>query len=372
MHDVLIIGGGVVGLSTAWELAGAGMRVRVLERGPLGREASWAGAGILPAVGSRGDTPYEQLQCWSFRLQRVWAAQLREETGIDNGFRHCGEIYLACDDPTVTRLDADVRQWQRRDLGFKPIDAARLYEMEPATAECAWGASLKQAYYVADSCQLRNPRHLKALAAACRQRGVEIDEHCPVERFTLAGENVTAVETPQGPLSAESYCLTGGAWSGELLRPLGVDLPLVPIRGQIALLRTPRPVLRTMLMHGLQYLIPRDDGRLLVGSTLEEAGFDKRTTDSAIETLLKFASSLVPVLATAELESTWAGLRPGSPGGIPWIGRTPGADNLIVATGHFRWGLYLSPATAILVRQLLCDESPQIDLSEFRLDRPES
>jgi glycine oxidase len=142
------------------------------------------------------------------------------------------------------------------------------------------------------------------------------------------------------------------------------------VRGQIALLQTGRPLIRRVLLQGARYLVPRPDGRVLAGSTEEDAGFDKRTTAGAIAELVRFAASLVPALAGAHLERCWAGLRPGSPDGLPFLGPVPGLANLFVAAGHFRAGIQLSPATGLVMKELLLGQRPSVALEAFRLDRP--
>src|SRR5262249_55051059 len=192
--------------------------------------------------------------------------------------------------------------------------------------------------------QVRNPRHLKALLAGCHSLGTLLFPGCPVYGFERQGDRITAVQTETGKLAAGKFVLAAGAWTEALLQPLGWRTGIHPVRGQIALLNCGTPLLRRVLMHGKRYLVPRPDGRVLIGSTEENAGFDKRTTSVAISELLTFALELVPGLAEVPLERCWAGLRPGSPDELPYLGPVPGLDNLVVAAGHFRAGLQLSPA----------------------------
>jgi glycine oxidase len=217
--------------------------------------------------------------------------------------------------------------------------------------------------------QLRNPRHLKALLAACQQSGVTITPNVAASDFVVERDAIARVDTSSGPLRARHYCFTAGAWTGPLMQRLGIEAGILPIRGQIALFRCERPPITRIVNEGSRYLVPRDDGRVLAGSTEEEVGFDKRTTDEAIADLIAFARSLVPALADAEVERTWAGLRPGSFDGLPYVGMLPGLANASIAAGHFRTGLYLSPATAVVMGQLLCGEQSEIDLAPFRVGR---
>lgn len=366
MHDCLIVGGGVIGLSLAYELAASGRSVHVIDRGQPGQESSWAGAGILPpCLVHEQATAYERLAALSYELHPQWAMQLREETGIDNGYRRCGGVYLARDAADGTELTEAANEWRRRGLRVEDVSGPRLQAIEPALAPAA------RAFLLPDEAQLRNPRHLKALLAACLRRGVQVSAGVEAEDFIVAGRRVTGVRTVAGTLSAESVCICGGAWSRGLAARLKVEpAPSVrPVRGQMVLLACDQPLLNRVINDGPRYLVPRSDGRVLVGSTEENAGFDKRTTGGAIEELLRFATQLAPALASARFERCWAGLRPGTADGLPYLGRLPGLDNAFIAAGHFRQGLYLSPATAVVMTQLILGQTPQIELAEFRVDR---
>jgi glycine oxidase len=183
------------------------------------------------------------------------------------------------------------------------------------------------------------------------------------------GERVTAVSTGGGRLAAGRFIIASGAWSDGLLAQAGWQPGIRPVRGQIALLNAGAPLFRRVLMLGKRYLVPRPDGRVLIGATEEDAGFDKRTTAVAIRDLLDFGIGLVPALADVPLERSWAGLRPGSPDGLPFLGPVPGAGNLYVAAGHFRAGIQLSPGTGRVMTELLLGRPTTIPLAPFRLDR---
>ena len=370
MSDVLIVGGGVVGLSLAYELAAEGATVRLLDRGPLGREASWAGAGILPPAAAKptGD-PYLELFRLSGELYPVWSARLREETGVDNGYRQCGGIYLATSTQEQAELDQCGDMWRTQGIRAQRLDAAALAEREPALAKGLAGEASRFAWWLPDEAQVRNPRHLKALALACARRGVEVSSGVAVEGFEVSGSRVTHVVTAAGKLAAGQVCVTAGPWSRSLVSCLNVEVPVRPVRGQMVLLTSPRPLLRSIVNAGKQYLVPRPDGRILVGSTEEDAGFDKRTTAEAVAELLNMAVRLTPPLADLSIEQCWAGLRPASHDQFPYLGRLPGYDNAYIATGHFRNGLQLSPATAVVMARLMNGSEPGIDLTPFRPDR---
>lgn len=366
MSKCLIVGGGVVGLSLAYELAGHGFEVQVIDAGQPGREASWAGAGILPPAPRCSDDPLEQLTALSNTLHVEWSQELRRQTQIDNGFRRCGAVYLARDDEEASRLERYAALAQSQGIAVVRQSIEEMAQLEPGLLP---GNAPRAAYYVADEWQLRNPRHLKALLVGCAQRGVEVTPGVAAHDFEIRAGRVRRVLSAQGTIAIDQVCVTSGAWTRVLAERLGCELAIKPIRGQMALLSSSRQMLSRIVNEGSRYLVPRPDGRILAGSTEEDAGFDRSTTVGGIEGLLAFAVGLVPELATAQLERTWAGLRPSTSDGAPYLGPVPGLSNAFVAAGHFRSGLQLSTGTAVVMGQLLRGEKSQIDLSPFRLDR---
>jgi glycine oxidase len=358
--DVLIIGGGVIGLTAAYFLAREQVGVEIVDQGDFGKEASWAGAGIIPpGEPSHARDPFDQLRAHSSVLFPRLSAELREHTGIDNGYRRCGGLVFHDEKETYFE-----REWQSEGVRIEEVEGAALHRLEPAVAP-----DLTAAYFLPELAQVRNPRHLQALLSYCQGRGVHLRAGCPVLGFERQGNRINAVRTSAGSLQAERFLLTAGAWTSGLLEPLGWRPDIRPIRGQIALLNTGAPLFHRVLLRGKRYLVPRPDGRVLVGSTEEDVGFDKRTTAEAIHDLLAFAIAMVPGLANAHPERSWAGLRPGSPDGLPYIGPVPGIDNLFVAAGHFRAGIQLSPATGLVLKELFLSQPLTVSLDAFRLDR---
>jgi glycine oxidase len=359
--DVLILGGGVIGLTTAWYLAGEGARVALVDKGEIGRQASWAGAGIIPPADVRfAHTPFDLLRAHSNRLYPELSRQLRDETGIDNGFVVCGGIELPEDDGPLP-----TEEWHGEGIPFEVLDRAGLHRYQTDLS-----AAFTRGVYLPGMAQVRNPWHVRALQAGGARRGVALRPGWPAERLVTDGPRIVAVEGPAGRLAAGEFLLAAGAWSAQLLRQVGWAPDIRPIRGQIALFSTGRAGVHPVLMQGKRYLVPRTDGRVLAGSTEEDAGFDARPTGGGIAGLLAFATRLVPALAEATLETCWAGLRPGSPDGMPYLGRVPGCDNLHVAAGHFRAGLQLSPATGLVMAQHLLGRATLVPLEAFKLDRP--
>lgn len=360
MADIVLIGGGVIGLSIAFELATRGASVRVLDQGQLGRESSWAGAGMItPGNPAGAKSPDTRLRAESFVLWPDWTARLREESGIDTGFVRCGGIELS-PDRSASEVASIAAKFQSEGVRAELIGSRELRTLEPNL-----NPELGDAVHLPDYCQVRNPRLLKALLGVCLARGVELSPGSQVIGFERDGQRVTAVRTPTEMISAEQFVVCSGAWSQSVLAQAGGSIRVAPVRGQIVLLETlPLPT-RRIIEVGARYIVPRADGRLLIGSTEEHVGFEKRNTAEAVAELIRFGSDLVPSLKAARFERCWSGLRPGSPSGLPYLGRVPSTDNLFVAAGHFRAGLMLSPITALLLRQVLLGETPSLILDEL-------
>jgi glycine oxidase len=372
--DTLIVGGGVIGLSIAYELAHGGAKITVVDRGEPGREASWAGAGILPPVNRQfAHHPLDQLRGLSCELHPQWAARLREETGIDNGYRRCGGFSLARTPGESALLAAWKSMAEEEGLRAELMSPLEAVAIEPGLKHLVASGKLRRCGYLPEESQIRNPRHLAALLAACRKRGASIVAQAELRTIERAGECATEAicTTPSGETAFhfQTLVVATGAWSREVASRLGISIGVLPIRGQMALFKCEEPVLSAVINEGSRYLVPRDDGRLLAGATEEEAGFNKSNTEEGVTELLAFAESIHPALSRKNLERTWAGLRPGSLDGLPYLGAIPGLKNAFLAAGHFRHGLQMSPATAVVLAQLVRGAKPEIDLSPFRVGR---
>jgi glycine oxidase len=282
-----------------------------------------------------------------------------DQTGIDIGYRRSGGLEFPGDEPIDTSV------WTNEGVAWEhcPSDTPR--RIEPQLAN-----GLGPAFHLPDMAQVRNPWYLNALATASEAYGARLRPGTPVFALRHREHRITGIETGDGSMVAAQYLVCAGAWSDTLLAPVGCNIGVTPVRGQIALLRTRSPFLRKIVLQGKRYLVPRPDGRILVGSTEEDAGFDKTTTAAGIGELVRFAVERVPALAEAAVERCWAGLRPGSPDGLPSIGRAAGFDNLWVAAGHFRAGLQLSAATGVVLAETLTGNVPRVSLDAFRPDRP--
>ncbi len=283
-----------------------GLCPTVLDRRDLGREASWAGAGLIPPdVEGSAETPRSGFRSWSAGLYPAWSAGLREETGIDIGYRRTGGVDVAFTDQEDQALRAAAGRWRAEGIACERLAPGDVARVEPELSP-----DLKAVYFLPDRAQVRNPRLLRALIAAIDRRGGRLEPWRGVTGFAVQDGRVTALRTTAGDLACGMVVVAAGAWSGQLLAPVGVHAPTPPLKGQIVLLRGERPLLGRIVEHGKNYLVPRDDGRILVGATEERAGFDTRTTSRGVRDLLDHALRLCPVLGQAEVEASWAGLRP--------------------------------------------------------------
>jgi glycine oxidase len=355
--DCLIIGAGALGLTLAHVLAGHGVAVTLLERGVAGGEASWAGAGILsPLPPWTYPDAVSRLAMAGAALYPALAAELRAATGIDPELLRSGMLVLPDYDA------ATAAAWRsRHGLAMRAVPAT---ELLPSIACPAHGLWLE------DVMQVRNPRLLAALRARLAQQGVRRLEHTAVTGLATDGRRILRVHTPAGDLSAGNYIVSAGAWSRQLLGEHALAVDIRPVRGQMLLYQArPGEIGAIVLQNGI-YVVPRADGHVLVGSTLEDAGFDKRTTPEARQALHAAARALFPLLAGAPLVAHWAGLRPGSPGNIPTIARHPEIENLYLNSGHFRYGVTMAPASAELLADIMLDRPPRLDPTPYRWPAP--
>ena len=339
-EKIIVIGAGVIGLSSACELARLGAQVTVLERGDVGAESSWAGGGILfPLLPWDYGRPVTALTELSRQYYPEWIESLRLQTGIDPEYLVSGMQVLP------------------------PYDVGK------ALAWCeAHGLRTEKegdALLLPEVAQVRNPRLMQALRRAMELMGVDIVEHVEVAGFKVSGGRVAGVETSKGAYTADKYIVAAGAWSGALLGGLAPKTPIWPVRGQMLLFKAEPGLLPHILLQDGVYLIPRLDGHILVGSTLEDMGFNKGVTEVAREMLLSKAVAMFPPLSQAGLVRHWAGLRPGSPENVPVIGKHPEIENMYLNAGHFRYGVTMAPASAFLLTNMIAGNTQPIDVSPY-------
>ncbi|KFE69554.1 glycine oxidase ThiO [Hyalangium minutum] len=363
LPDVIIVGGGVMGCGIALRLRQAGMKVTVLERSIPGAEASSAAAGILaPQMESDGPGPFLELCLRSRALYGALAAELRELTGVDIAYLPCGVLKAGFNEAEIHHLEATVA-WQKA-LGLRAdlLDGKQAREFEPKLSPHALAAA-----HFPDDHQVDNRLLVRALSMAAARVGATFRSGY-VRGVIEQNGRAAGVDLDGDLLSAGAVIVAAGSWSG-LVHGTALDPHVVrPARGQMIELQTRLPVTTHILTSEKGYLVPRTDGRLIAGSTMEFAGFDKQVTAEGLARILAMAQELCPALATASVTSTWAGFRPYTEDKLPILGPGP-LPGLFLATGHFRNGILLAPITAKLLTQCLLGERPSLDLSHFRYDR---
>jgi glycine oxidase len=371
----VVIGAGVIGLGIAWRLAQAGCRVDVYDKSEAGRGASWAAAGMLAAAAEAepGEEPLLPLTLESQRLWPDFAHELEEATGISCEYRDEGTLVVALnrDDAENLRHSFDFQ----RGLGLilEWLSAAEARRLEPHLRPGIAAAVLSR-----NDHQVENRALTRALIAACRSAGVQIHEHCAVAEVAMAGGKACGVETAAGREAADVVVLAAGAWSREVGGiPAAFRPPVRPIKGQMLAVQMDQaaPLLRHVVwLPNGGYLVPRNDGRLIIGGTVEERGFDTAITAGGMLTLIEAAWRAVPTIEELPIAETWVGFRPGSRDDAPMLGPS-GVDGLVVATGHHRNGILLTPVSAAVIsRYILSGQLPEMarpfDPQRFAKQRP--
>ena len=358
--DVVIVGGGVIGCASAWFLAREGVSVTLVEREDVAAQASGAAAGMLLPFGeTEEEGPFLEWAERSLALFPELCAELRERSGVDPEFEPSGALHVAADASEASALRARVRRLVGRELEWLEPGEAR--DLEPQLAP-----DLAGALFSPREAHVRSPLLAQACAAAAQGLGARIERGVSFERLRFEGGRVIGVETSAGRRDAGAVLLCAGVWTPPAL-PLA--LPIEPVRGQILSLDNCSPPLRHLIVGGAAYLVPKRDARVVVGATEERVGFDRRVTSAGVAALLAAAPRLVPSLADCAFRDAWAGLRPCTPDGLPVIGRIPGSDGLLVASGHHRNGVLLAPVTAGLVTDLILGKTLPSSAAAFAPDR---
>ena len=372
-YDVVVIGGGIMGLSLAFELGRHDLDVLVVDRRDMGREASWAGAGIVPPGSWYSRQATLESAAGSGRIMYPsWCAELRELTGIDTGWRICGGIYTRDRHPNdAARTAEKLARWAELNVEVVPLSDSQLEQRvgRSLSLPTAPGPDGEVAYLVEEEAQVRNPRLLRALIKGCQLRGVRLMPQGELRSVKCSGPCVEQLMIGESTIAAGAICLATGCWTSQLGELFDWQIPVRPVRGQMLLLGGGRNTRRcaSTIHHEGRYVVHRDDGRVLVGSTMEEVGFDKSTTDPALASLHDFAGSLG--LSELAVETSWAGLRPVSVDGQPIVGRLPSRENVWVATGHGRSGIQFAPATAAAVSALVRGAESPINIDAWAPDR---
>lgn len=383
--SVVVVGGGVIGLSIAWELARRGRTVTLIERGapPTGptrpsrnelpqsetQATSWTAAGILPPANfERATDPLEKFRGFSHEQWPEWAATLKKYSGIDPGFVQCGGYYLAETVGEAASMIGMRAYWEELDIDCRSVSQNELLQQQPWLEDWCRSSTWLQthpdqaAWWVPDEYQVRPPRLLKSLHAACENWGVRL-------RY---GEEVTDLSQLMTKFPEASLVCCGGAATGMVDERLQLSQSLIPIRGQILLLQSEKFDEPFVVNLGNRYVISRGDSMVLAGSCEEEVGFDSSTTEDEINKIRQFVARLSPELAGAREVRQWAGLRPMTFDGFPMIGRVPDHDRLYVAAGHYRSGIHFAPATAIAMADTLDNQPTFMDMTAFSVGRQQA
>jgi len=361
--DAIVVGAGIIGLALAIELDKQGLRVLVVEKGEPGREASWAAGGMLVDFPAETLPGLRELATASTQTYPEFVHELEDESGLKIDLRSVGTLVLS-------RLETALSPATTQAYALPQLLAA----LEPALEILNEPARHLAALYIKERCV--DPRHLAAAAvAAARHRGIDFSSGDHVLAVEVVDGKASGVRTNKTRFAAGMVVNCAGAWAGQIGPH---PFPTRPVKGQMLYVAMPekelvRHVVRTMGLTPDVYLIPRSDGRMLIGTTVEEAGFDKQTVPETILKLRHAAVDLVPRLADARILEEWAGLRPGTPDGLPILGATP-TPGYFVATGHFRDGIMLAPVTArvmgqMMTGQIMTGQGPQIDMSKFSANR---
>ncbi len=360
MTHFTIIGAGAIGLLTAKELLDAGYSVTLFDRGLAGQESSWAGGGILlPIYPWRQADAISQLVKISHQNYPRLCHSLYENCGIDPEWFDCG--LLICQNPDRGQA---VDWCEQYGIHYETGCETQLAQVNTTPLDPLWLPGIAQA---------RNPRLVKALKQYVLNQGAHLFEHQEILNWQIDQRRINQIQTSAGWHDTENVILCSGAWSGVLLQQLlpqsKTHIPVEPVKGQMLLFDAPPGTLDFMVLDQDHYLIPRRDGKILAGSSVEYNGFNKTTSAAMREQLWRFAIRLLPALKNIPVTEHWAGLRPGSPQGIPFIGQHPEISNLSINAGHFRNGLVMGPASAQLIADLLLHRSPCVNPEPYQLLR---
>lgn len=359
--SALIIGGGIIGCAAALELTKAGFQCTVTEKNTMGCEASSAAAGMLGAqVETHYPGPFYDLCRASLHQYEDWVAEIKEISGID-------PEYIAKGILRVAFTEEDERELRSRLPWIKDaawMDPASLRSMEAALPE-----DIRGGFYLEKDHQLQPTALTAALKGALLHLGCRIHENTPTYRLLLENGRVIGAITSSGPMVADVTIVAAGAWSTALTEPIGLSMPVFPVKGQCLSVRPETPLTRHTVFTQGCYIVPKQDGTALIGATQHEAGFDKQASFGTIAELYARASRLLPGISEAAFVRTWAGLRPGTKDGLPYLGTCSHLPGFIAATGHYRNGILLAPVTGVLVKQLALGEQTLLDLSPYSPDR---
>ncbi len=363
---VVVIGGGIIGCLTACFLKQRGADVMVLERGAIGQEASWAGAGILcPIHPWLYPDSFTHLMDASLAMYPDFRVQLEADTGISIEWKKSGLLVPFFDDDKRKHWQPALDWSERFNWDIEQLDTVQTLELELTLSP-----QVTKSLLWPEVAQLRNPRLLKAVRVWMEKLGVELHENTEVTSLLSKQGAVTGVQCADAQkFHADHVLLASGSWSGELAKQLGFTLPIKPVKGQIVLLKGAVGLMKSIVKHDDAYFVPRADGRILVGASMEFVGFERGNTEQVTDQLMASMKKIAPGLKDLEVEHQWMGFRPGSPDGLPYLGHVPNVKGLWVASGHYRNGVALAPITAEIMSRKILGEYVDVDCSDFSVDR---
>ncbi|NOQ87342.1 MAG: glycine oxidase ThiO [Gammaproteobacteria bacterium] len=358
MPDCIIVGGGAIGLLTARQLFLQGVDVLLLEKGLLGGESSWAGGGIVsPLYPWRYDYSVNILAERSKNIYPELTQILFEETGNDCELINSGLFTVIRDGQD------DILNWAKKwsvDASFVN-DSDAIREIEKSV-----GDAVDKGIWMPDILQIRNPKLIKALKASFDYLSIPYQEQTEVEEIIVENNKVSGVRTKQKTFFADKVIIASGAWSAQFsVTQQSVDV--LPVKGQMIMYKGEPDLVKRIVLSEGHYVIPRRDGRILAGSTLEKIGFDKTVSSSALDELHRAAVELIPLLAGLEVERQWAGLRPGTEKGVPYVCQHDEVEGLFVHAGHFRNGIVLGAASAELMADIILQRTPWCDVTPYSI-----
>ncbi|MCU7938909.1 MAG: glycine oxidase ThiO [gamma proteobacterium symbiont of Bathyaustriella thionipta] len=363
MNKIIIIGAGIIGMLTARLLVKKGISVTIIEQGYAGKESSWAGGGIIsPLYPWRYSDPVTRLAQWGQRHYPELLEEIRVNSGIDPEYIQSGLLYLDIEDELQQAI-----AWEKKHAyAFESVSGAALKTVEPGL-DFSSVDTPQHGCLTSTIGQVRNPRLVRALREDLLQLGVIIEQQTQALSFITQGEQLKGVMTDKGSFYADQVVVAGGAWSARLLEQWLKAPKIAPVKGQMIVFKAKPGVVSRIVLSKGRYVIPRKDGRVVLGSTLEFNDFDKTTSEEVLQELKQEACRIIPALSDYPVEKQWAGLRPGSIDGVPYIGEHPELKNLYLNAGHFRNGVVIGLASCQLLVDQLLEQDAIVDPTPYLL-----
>lgn len=362
MSTVNIIGSGIMGMLSAHELVSKGYAVNLFDQSTAGQESTWAGGGIIsPLFPWRYDDAITHLTALSQQIYRNTLDELNEHSDINPEYCNSGMVMFDCKDSD------NAKTWAKQfNIQLEPIDSKEIKKQFAYVNE-----GFEQALWMPQIHQIRNPRFAQLAKQSLLNRGVTFYENTPITAINAKNDVIESIQSKQQKFAADLTLICTGAWTGNFLNLIHNEddshVQINPVHGQMLLLKVDKPLFKSIILQGGRYIIPRNDGHILIGSTTEMIGFKKQTTDPVKDVLLKYAIQTVPALKKAIIAKHWSGLRPGSIKGIPTISSHPRIKNLFINAGHYRNGLVTAPASAQLISQIINNDPNDLDSSLYSL-----